>query len=81
MASLCDTFTAHKNNPIFTNDYSNPYENEHLGGNLKLIKTDSLDYLFYQGKSSFSGLKYNVMLREGSRIENTSTKLSVTPKM
>ena len=57
------TFTAHKNNPVFTNDYSNVYENEHLGGNLKLIKTDSIDYLFYQGKSSFNGLKYNVMLR------------------
>ncbi|HLC83552.1 MAG TPA: hypothetical protein VJI69_06960, partial [Bacteroidia bacterium] len=58
-----NTFIANKNNPVFTNDYSNFYENEHLGGNLKLIKTDSLDYLFYQGKSSFNGLKYNVMLR------------------
>ncbi len=58
------TFTAHKNNPVFTNDYSNISENDHLGGNLKLIKTDSLDYLFYQGKSSSDGLKYNIMLRE-----------------
>lgn len=57
------TFTAHKNNPVFTNDYSNLSENDHLGGNLKLIQTDSLDYLFYQGKSDFNGLKYNIMLR------------------
>lgn len=57
------TFSAHKNNPVFTNDYSNKYENEHLGGNFKLIKTDSADYIFYQAKSSFEGSKYNIMLR------------------
>jgi hypothetical protein len=57
------TFIAHKNNPVFTNDYSNKYENEHLGGNFKLIKTDTGDFIIYQAKSSFDGLKYNIMLR------------------
>lgn len=57
------TFSAHKNNPIFTNDYSNKYENEHMGGNFKLIRTDTADFIFYQAKSSFEGSKYNVMLR------------------
>src|ERR1043166_9675214 len=56
-------FTAHSNNPVFVNDYSDKYENEHLGGNFKLIKTDSLIYLFYQAKSSYEGSKYNVLLR------------------
>ena len=57
------SFIAHKSNPVFTNNYANPYENEHMGGNFKLIPTDSVDYLIYQAKSSFRGLKYNVMLR------------------
>jgi hypothetical protein len=58
------TFIAHKNNPIFTNDYSNAYENEHMGGNFRLIKTNSCEYIFYQAKSSFKGMKYNIMLRQ-----------------
>ncbi len=58
-----ETFIAHKKNPIFTNDYSNKYENEHMGGNFKLIKTDTADLIIYQAKSSFDGIKYNIMLR------------------
>jgi hypothetical protein len=58
------SFIAHINNPIFTNDYSNIYENEHMGGNFRLIHTDSIDYIFYQAKSSYSGLKYNILLRQ-----------------
>lgn len=65
------TFSAHKNNPIFTNDYSNKYENEHLGGNFKLIKTDTADYIFYQAKSSFEGAKYNIMLRVKEKLKNS----------
>tara|TARA_B100000809_G_scaffold264379_1_gene320048 strand:- start:4749 stop:6176 length:1428 start_codon:yes stop_codon:yes gene_type:complete len=57
------TFKAHINNPIFTNDYSNKYENGHVGGNFKIIKTDTANFLFYQAKSSYQGLKYNVLLR------------------
>ena len=56
-------FIAHKNNPVFTNDYSNPFENEHLGGNFQLIKTDTADFIFYQAKSSFVNSKYNILLR------------------
>ncbi len=57
------TFLAHKNNPVFINDFSNPYENAHLGGNFKAIHTDTMDYIFYQAKSTYQGLKYNIMLR------------------
>ena len=57
------TFIAHENNPVYTNDYANKYENEHMGGNFKLIKTDTADFIIYQAKSSFDGLKYNIMLR------------------
>lgn len=38
-----NTFTAHKWNPVFTNDYSNVYENLHMGGNFELIETDTVD--------------------------------------
>ncbi|MDP4265961.1 MAG: hypothetical protein Q8880_00830 [Bacteroidota bacterium] len=57
------SFTPYNYNPVFVNDYSNIYENEHLGGNIKLIKTDTADFLFYQAKSSYRGMKYNIMLR------------------
>lgn len=56
-------FYPYLNNPIFTNDYSNKYENEHMGGNFSLIKTDSINYIFYQAKTSYNGLKYSIMLR------------------
>jgi hypothetical protein len=58
-----NTFAAHPNNPVFTNDYSSPYENEHLGGNFRLIVTDSVEYIFYQAKSVMRGLHYNIMMR------------------
>jgi len=58
-----NSFIPHKNNPIFTNDYSNKFENEHMGGNYKLIKTDTADYIFYQAKSSYQDPKYNIMSR------------------
>lgn len=58
-----ESFIAHKNNPVFVNDYSNVYENDHLGGNFKLIKTDTADLIIYQAKSIFEGLKYNILLR------------------
>ena len=64
------SFIPHKNNPVMVNDYSNRLENEHLGGNIKLIKTDSVDYLFYHGKSSDNGWKYNVLMRKRVKIDN-----------
>jgi hypothetical protein len=57
------TFKAHKNNPVFVNDYSNKYENEHMGGNFKLIQTDTADFIIYQAKSSQGVLKYNILSR------------------
>ena len=60
------TFVAHKNNPVFVNDYTNKHENEHMGGNFKFIELDTVKYFFYQAKSSFEGSKYNIMLRKKS---------------
>ena len=57
------TFKSHKNNPIFVNDYSNKYENEHMGGNFKLIQTDTADFIIYQAKSSYEKSKYNILIR------------------
>src|SRR5690554_1017558 len=57
------TFIAHKNNPVFINNYSNLYENEHMGGNFRLIETDTAQFIFYQAKSSYEGNKYNIMCR------------------
>ncbi len=57
------SFTPHANNPVFVNNYSDVFENDHMGGNFKLIKVDSMDYLFYQAKSSYEGARYNIMFR------------------
>ncbi|MES2589544.1 MAG: hypothetical protein V4622_11245 [Bacteroidota bacterium] len=58
------SFLAHKNNPIFTNDYSNKYENEHMGGNFKLIKTDTSHFIIYQAKTNYKSTKYGIFIRE-----------------
>jgi len=57
------SFVAHKNNPVFVNDYSDYHENEHLGGNFERIQNDTATILFYQGKSSYPTWKYNIMMR------------------
>lgn len=57
------TFLPHPNNPIFVNNFADPSENEHMGGNLERIETDSLTYLFYQAKTSSNGMKYSIYLR------------------
>jgi hypothetical protein len=57
------SFIPHSNNPVFVNNYADPYENEHMGGNFNRIKTDSAEYVFYHAKSSFEGLKYNIKCR------------------
>lgn len=57
------TFIPHQNNPIFINDYSDINENDHLGGNFELIKTDTADFIFYQAKTDVSMLKYNIFYR------------------
>jgi hypothetical protein len=56
-------FLAHKNNPVFINDYGQKNENEHLGGNFKYISNDTAEFIIYQAKSSNKGLKYNIMIR------------------
>lgn len=58
------TLIPHINNPIFVNDYSNKYENGHLGGGFKYIQTDTSDFIIYQAKSSYNNMGYNIMLRE-----------------
>lgn len=58
-----ESFIANKNNPVFVNDYSNVYENDHMGGNFKLINTDTADIIIYQAKSEHEGLKYNILQR------------------
>ena len=62
-----ETFVPHKHNPVFVNDYSSPFENEHLGGNFKRIVTDTAEFIIYQAKSSYQGWKYNVMMRGRKR--------------
>lgn len=57
------TFIAHQHNPVLTNDYANSFENEHMGVGIAKIETDSATFLFYQAKSDFEGLKYNIMSR------------------
>ena len=58
------SFVAHSFNPIFVNDYTSKLENEHLGGNFKRIINDSAEYVFYHGKSSVGGWRYNVLSRK-----------------
>ncbi|MDD2385551.1 MAG: hypothetical protein PHP52_02080 [Bacteroidales bacterium] len=58
------SFIAHKNNPIFINDYSNIYENGHLGGGFKYIITDTSEFIIYQAKTTYNSLSYNIMVRE-----------------
>jgi hypothetical protein len=58
------TFIAHKNNPVFVNDYTNVYENEHMGAGFEFVKTDSADYIIYQVKNSNNEPKYSILLRE-----------------
>lgn len=60
------TFHPHSNNPIFVNSYSDPFENEHMGGNFERIETDSMSYIFYQAKSRFGGMKYSIFVRTKS---------------
>lgn len=57
------TFIPHQNNPIFINDYSDEDENDHLGGNFELVKTDTADFIFYQAKTDKPVLKYNIFYR------------------
>jgi len=65
-----NTFYAHKNNPLIINDYTDFSENQHMGGNLKFIDTDSLTYFFYQAKTNQKELKYSIYLRTKNKTQN-----------
>ena len=58
------TLIPHTNNPIFINDYSNIYEDSHLGGGFKHIKTDTSEFIIYQAKTAYRDMGYNIMIRE-----------------
>lgn len=57
------TFSAHVNNPVMVNDYSDMWENEHLGASLDLIEHNDTLFLFYQAKTSFQCDAYYPFLR------------------
>lgn len=57
------SFKQHKNNPIIVNDYTDPSENEHMGGNIKFIKWNGYMYYFYQAKTSQNELKYSIYVK------------------
>ena len=58
------SFVAHTRNPLFTNDFSNPWEDSHLGSNFHYFKTDTAEIIIYQAKSGIENPQYNIMLRE-----------------
>jgi len=57
------TFNAHLNNPVFINDFSDLWENDHLGCNFELIKKNNTLFLFYQAKTDAKGMVYKPFLR------------------
>lgn len=52
------TFVAHSNNPVFTNNFGNKYENAHLGANFSIVEKQDTTFYFYQAKTSFPKLRY-----------------------
>lgn len=58
------TFLPHVNNPIIINDYADPFENEHMGGNIEFINHKDTNYIIYQAKARNDHLKYNLRVRK-----------------
>lgn len=58
------SFVAHPHNPLFINNFSNPWEDSHLGSNFHYFKTDTAEIIIYQAKSGIENPQYNIMLRE-----------------
>ena len=56
-------FISHANNPLFINDYADPYENDHLGASLEFFKKDGFFYLFYVAKTDADALAYHPFVR------------------
>lgn len=63
-----NSFLQHQNNPVIINNYADLTENEHMGGFIQFIETDSLTYFFYQAKTSMNGLKYSIYLRTKRKV-------------
>ena len=56
------TFRECRNNPVFINDYSSEYENDHLGMSLDIINKQDTSFLFYSAKSLKTG-KYQPFMK------------------
>ncbi|MEI7597094.1 MAG: hypothetical protein WCK02_15205 [Bacteroidota bacterium] len=50
------TFKANSKNPIFINDFSSQYEDDHLGMSLDIIKKNDTTFLFYTAKGQKGGI-------------------------
>jgi hypothetical protein len=57
------TFYSHINNPILINHYGTFSKNNHSGGNLAIIKTDTMTYLIQQEKATFPEKRYLITLK------------------
>jgi hypothetical protein len=61
------TFLSHANNPVLINNYNTFSKNNHSGGNLAVVITDSMIYLVQQEKATYPNKRYLVTLK-GKRI-------------
>ncbi len=57
------SFAPHCFNPLLVNDYADNDENEHLGGSITFIQKNDTLFMFYLGKTTVGGLKYQPLLR------------------
>lgn len=58
------TFETYRNNPVFTNNYADTSENQHMGGNFEYIKKENKEYVIYQAKTTNKGHRYAIYIRE-----------------
>jgi hypothetical protein len=63
------TFIGHTNNPVLINHYATTTLNNHSGGNLARIETDSMSYLIQQEKATLPNSRYLITLK-AKRINN-----------
>jgi ribosomal protein S28E/S33 len=57
------TFVAHVNNPVIINDIIDPSEDDHMGGNMALLTTNSGLFYFYQAKSMDGNYTINLRVK------------------
>jgi len=60
--SFIKNFQPHPHNPVFTNDYANKWQNDHLGGNFFHTIVNDTSFIIYQAKSEYNK-SYNIMAR------------------